>query len=111
MYYEMAGRYLGVFDIALVDSWTPRELLVMVKAAQKRRVDDMQYEVKRMFIDRYVQNNKHAKPEKAFNAEKELQNIEDEYDPVAKRRNQEEKHAEIQRKQRKINRLIGAKKK
>ena len=70
---------MGVFDIELILSWTPREYMTLFKGAQYRRIDDYEKIAKQAMANRYAQNAKRAREKAIFNAQKARRAVEKGY--------------------------------
>jgi hypothetical protein len=63
-----AAHYLGVYDVDLILSWTPRQFKNFIKGTQLRMVDQYESMAKQAMFNRYAQNAKRAKENKMFDA-------------------------------------------
>jgi hypothetical protein len=62
---------LGVYDIDLIMSWTPKQYLLLLKGAHHRRIDEYEYMAKLAVATGYASTAKKLPKEtKIFNADK-----------------------------------------
>lgn len=71
-----SARYLNIYDIDLILSWTPHEYLLLRKGAQHRIIDEYDRMADNAMAMRYANNAKRAKKKSIFDAEKARRKLE-----------------------------------
>ena len=75
-----SAHYLEVYDIELIESWTPKEFRLLVKGSQLRNIDKYEYMAKSAMAYAYANNGgKKAKEKKIFDAEKQRKLLDESY--------------------------------
>ncbi|WP_226639330.1 hypothetical protein [Priestia flexa] len=75
--YTDCARYLGVYDIELILSWTPNEYRAFIKGAQHREIDEYERMAKAAMFNRYATNAKKANEKKMFDAKQARKRLEE----------------------------------
>ncbi len=66
----MAFRYLGVSDIELIESWTPREFNLLLEGAQHKQIDERELLAWSAVANEVSRRAKRPKEKKIFDASK-----------------------------------------
>jgi protein tyrosine/serine phosphatase len=71
-----ASRFLGVYDIELIYSWTPREYKNFIKGAKHREIDTLENEAISALFHRKASSEKRITLKKLFDADKAHKRLE-----------------------------------
>lgn len=65
-----SARYLQVYDVDLILSWTPKQFSLLIKGARHKQIDDLEMMSFQAMMTAKASNAKRMTPKKLFDSEK-----------------------------------------